>query len=80
MKIGKFYIELRSPIHITSEKPYMREIRQALAEENTLMAIKIYKDATGSGLRESKDFIIRLRDKEFNQNVVKIRSINIKIL
>ncbi|MFA5207424.1 MAG: hypothetical protein WC428_02090 [Candidatus Paceibacterota bacterium] len=36
---------------------YMERIKEALREGRKLGAIKIYKDATGEGLREAKDVI-----------------------
>jgi ribosomal protein L7/L12 len=39
------------------KKEWMEELEQALLEDRKLMAIKIYKDNTGKGLKESKDYI-----------------------
>ena len=50
IKIGKLTIELS----ITIEKTYMGQVRDALLAERKLEAVKIYKNATGLGLRESK--------------------------
>jgi len=36
---------------------YMERVKEALREGRKLGAIKIYKDATGAGLKESKDVI-----------------------
>lgn len=36
---------------------YMERVKNALREGRKLLAIKIYKDATGEGLREAKDVI-----------------------
>ena len=36
---------------------YMERVKEALREGRKLQAIKIYKDATGEGLRESKEVI-----------------------
>lgn len=36
---------------------YMERVKDALREGRKLMAIKIYKEATGEGLREAKDVI-----------------------
>ncbi len=38
-------------------------IRSALAEGQMLQAIKLYRDATGAGLKESKDFITALSQR-----------------
>jgi hypothetical protein len=35
----------------------MDEIKQALREGKTLLAVKLYKDNTGKILRESKDYV-----------------------
>ena len=58
MKIGKLEITFQTPIVITLEKSWMREVKQSLREGKTLMAVKIYKDNTGKGLRESKDYVV----------------------
>ena len=42
---------------ISWEKPYMSRVYQAIREGRKLEAIKIYKDQTGKGLRDSKDYI-----------------------
>ena len=58
MRIGKLEIRFQTPIIISIEKSWMREVKQSLREGKTLMAIKIYKDNTGKGLRESKDYVV----------------------
>jgi hypothetical protein len=35
----------------------MREVKQALREGKTLLAVKIYKDHTGKSLMESKNYV-----------------------
>lgn len=41
----------------------MEEIGNAIAAGNIIQAIKLYRGITGSGLRESKEFIEKLRDE-----------------
>lgn len=43
------------------EMPYMLEVRQALEDGQKLMAVKLYAQATGVGLKEAKDFIEQLQ-------------------
>jgi hypothetical protein len=38
------------------------ELRKMAKEGHTIAAIKLYRDATGKGLKESKDFVLALRD------------------
>jgi ribosomal protein L7/L12 len=54
MKIGKIRFNFRSPIVIVWEN---EEVIKALREGNSLLAVKIYKEATGKTLRESKDYV-----------------------
>jgi ribosomal protein L7/L12 len=56
MKIGRLTIE----VNVSWENSYMKQVKKALREGRKLAAIKIYKDATGQGLRESKDVIDKL--------------------
>ena len=53
MRIGR----LRISIIISWEKKYMGRVKDALREGAKLKAIKIYKEATGLGLRESKEAV-----------------------
>ena len=46
---------------------YMERVKDALREGRKLQAIKIYKDATGKGLRESKKYIDALCDEYLPQ-------------
>lgn len=53
----KLYIKIQSPIVITREKPWKREVKDALRSGQTILALKLYKEATGKSLRDSKDYI-----------------------
>lgn len=61
MKIGKLKIEIK----ITREDNFMNEVKYELSKGHKLKAIKIYKDATGKHLRESKEFIDTLCPKYY---------------
>lgn len=50
MKIGRLTIEF----HISWEGSYIKKVKAALKEGKKIEAIKIYKNATGTGLKESK--------------------------
>lgn len=65
MQIGKLNIKFQSPVIIKIEGSYMKEVKRALKEGRKLGAIKIYKDATGKGLRESKFFVDSLCEKYY---------------
>lgn len=49
----------------------MRAISEALAKGNKIEAIKIYREASGKGLKEAKDFIDALVPKLVEQDPVK---------
>jgi ribosomal protein L7/L12 len=69
MKIGRLEIRIQSPIIITFDKTWMREVKQALREGKTLLAVKIYKDHTGKSLMESKNYVCDvLRPKYYKEN------------
>lgn len=57
MKIGKLSIE------ITWEGNYMTQVKNALRDGCVLQAVKIYKTATGKGLKESKEAVDALCPK-----------------
>ena len=59
MKIGRLTIEF----HISWEGSYMKKVKAALKNGEKLNAIKIYKDATGMGLRDAKDAVDALCPK-----------------
>ena len=42
---------------ITGRPDYIKQVKEALVEGKKLLAVKIYKDATGAGLKESKEFV-----------------------
>lgn len=65
MRIGKLIIEFHKPVTFKIEGKYMGEIKKALKGGYKLQAIKIYKDATGKGLKESKDFVDSLCEKYY---------------
>ncbi len=46
------------------------ELLPILKEGNLLQAVKYYKDVTGSGLKESKEFCDALRDKLKIMNLI----------
>lgn len=62
--IGKLTIE----VNISWKKSYMSQIISALRGGYKLRAIKIYKDATGVSLIESKDYIESLCPKYLDKN------------
>jgi len=47
----------------TPNDEQIADIAEALADGNKIEAIKIYREATGKGLKESKDFIDALIPK-----------------
>jgi len=57
MKIGKLVIEFHVPVTFSIEYNYMREVKQFLREGKKLHAVKAYKDATNTSLREAKDYV-----------------------
>jgi hypothetical protein len=57
MKIGKLVIRFHSPVTIEVEEKWMKDVKQALHEGRKLLAVKIYKENTGTGLKEAKDFV-----------------------
>jgi ribosomal protein L7/L12 len=59
MKIGRLTIEF----NISWDGSYMSRVKRALRKGFKLSAIKIYKDATGLGLKESKDTVDKLCPK-----------------
>jgi ribosomal protein L7/L12 len=56
MKIGRLTIKF----NISWDGAYMSKVKRSLRKGHKLEAIKIYKDATGLGLRESKDAVDKL--------------------
>ena len=63
IKLGKFEIEIN--ISLSWEKNYLKQVKQALREGRRLQAVKIYKDATGLGLKDSKDAVDLLLPKYY---------------
>jgi hypothetical protein len=63
LTLGKLNIEIN--INISWEKNYLKEVKQALREGRKLLAVKIYKDATGLGLKDSKDAVDLLLPKYY---------------
>jgi len=63
LTIGKLNIEIN--LSLSWEKNYMREVKQALREGRRLQAVKIYKDATGLGLKDSKEAVDLLLPKYY---------------
>lgn len=57
MKIGRLTITLRSPIVFSLEPTWMQLVKQELREGRILMAVKLYKENTGKGLKECKDYV-----------------------
>ena len=47
---------------------YMERVKEALREGKKLLAVKIYKDATGAGLKESKEFVDTLCPEFLKKN------------
>jgi hypothetical protein len=45
------------------EPECINEVKALLHQGNTLMALKVYMMATGKGLRESKEDVVRIKDK-----------------
>lgn len=68
LKIGKLTID----IQITWEKKYINQVKDALREGHKLEAIRIYKTATGLGLKESKDIIDAMCPKYYQPNQLAI--------
>lgn len=48
----------------TAEPAWLDEVRDSLRKEDLIRAIKIWRKNTGDGLKESKDRVEELRDKE----------------
>ena len=42
---------------LESPSPFSPQVQAAIDEGNTILAIKRYREETGAGLREAKDFI-----------------------
>jgi hypothetical protein len=63
IKLGKFEIEIN--ISLSWEKNYLKQVKQALREGRRLQALKIYKDATGLGLKDSKEAVDLLLPKYY---------------
>ena len=55
IKIGKKHIEINASV--SWDKPYMKKVIQAIRKDKFLEAVKIYKNATGKNLKESKEDI-----------------------
>lgn len=53
IKIGKLHIEINASV--SWDKPYMKKVIQAIRKDKFLEAVKIYKNATGKNLKESKE-------------------------
>ena len=66
IKLGKLNIEFN--LSLNWEKPYLKQVKQALREGRRLQALKIYKDATGLGLKDSKDAVDLLLPKYYNKD------------
>ena len=49
------------------ESPLNKEVLKLIEEGTLLMAVKTYKEATGLGLKESKEHCDALRDKYFKE-------------
>ena len=54
MKIANYIITFRSPIVVNKGGNVWTEIKDALMGEKLLLALKLYKDHTGLGLKEAK--------------------------
>ena len=63
LTLGKLNIEIN--INISWEKNYLKEVKHALSEGRRLQALKIYKDATGLGLKDSKEAVDLLLPKYY---------------
>lgn len=50
-------------ILIQTRKVTISELKELISKDKRIAAIKLYKDATGNGLKESRDFIYALADK-----------------
>lgn len=66
IRIGKLTIELKGTI--SWEKPFMKRVYDAIRQGRKLEAIKIYKDNTGMGLKDSKDFIDSIWEQYYIQS------------
>lgn len=67
MKIGKLTIKFHSPVTFKFEGRYMREVKKALKEENTILAIKLYRDGTGKPLRECRDYVVEVLKPKYHK-------------
>jgi ribosomal protein L7/L12 len=56
MKIGKLTFEVK----IVWESNYMNQVKNLLGEGKKFAAVKFYMEATGKGLKESKDVVDKL--------------------
>jgi hypothetical protein len=75
MRIGKLVITFHSPVTFEVEGKWMRDVKQALHEGRKLLAVKIYKENTGTGLKDAKDFVFdKLVPKYYKEPVPEIRS------
>lgn len=61
IKIGKLTIE----VSISWDPTYKKQIIKLIREGRKLEAIKIYKDATGLGLLESKNYVESIWDQYY---------------
>lgn len=59
MKIRIF----KSVLTITWERNYIHKVKELLAEDRIIEAVKTYKFATGLSLKESKEAIDKIRFK-----------------
>lgn len=50
-------IKFQSPIKIWIEPDYLKETKKALREGRRLLAVKIYKEGSGLGLKDAKEFV-----------------------
>lgn len=76
IKIGKLTVD----IQIYWEKTYIKQVKDALRAGYKIKAVKIYKDATGLGLRESKAAVDEMemyelikRSKKYNSKLSVVR-------
>ena len=70
MRIGRLIIKFHSPVTMEIEGEWMRDVKQALREGRKLMAVKIYKENSGTGLKEAKDFVFEKLVPEYYKEPV----------
>jgi ribosomal protein L7/L12 len=65
IKNKSFQKEFEKSILGQSRENIDEEIKKQILEGNKIKAIKIYKDFSGAGLKEAKDYIEELTDRYF---------------